>query len=155
MRFEYFPYEGSWLPIIPVIFQQKNNQLPPLLALVDTGATHTILPMEMASELGIVVNLEDHIETQVAGGGRCSIFPSPAAITHIIRDPKNRREYQWLAPVFFTLGQQTVLLGHHRCLEKFDLTFKGPEKYVNLVPRFLMKKQVAKQRDVHRRGKIE
>jgi hypothetical protein len=29
-----------------------------------------------------------------------------------------------------------VLLGHHRCLEKFDLLFNGPEKVLEMSPRF-------------------
>lgn len=136
MRFEFFPYEGSWLPIIPVIFKQKKYQLPPVLALVDTGATHTILPMEIAPELGIEIDLEDRIETQVAGGAHCFIYPSPVPIDSLIRDPHSHLEYQWQGPVFFALGQQTALLGHHRCLEKFDLTFKGPEKLLEVMPRF-------------------
>jgi hypothetical protein len=135
MRFEYIPYEGNWLPIIPVVFGHKKDELPAMLALVDTGATHTILPIECALELGISVDLHDRIETQVAGGTQCFIYPSPVLIDYRIRDPKSGLEYQWKGPVFFTLGQQIVLLGHHRCLEKFHLFFKGPEKELEMTPR--------------------
>lgn len=136
MRFPYVPYEGSWLPLVPVIFKHKKQTLPPVMALLDTGATHTILPMEIAPELGISIDLADRIETQVAGGGQCFIYPSPVMIDYLIRDPSSHMEFQWRAPVYFGLGQQTPLLGHHRCLEKFDVTFKGPEKMVEVTARF-------------------
>ncbi|MBI3619334.1 aspartyl protease family protein [Candidatus Peregrinibacteria bacterium] len=136
MRFDFYPYEGNWLPIIPVIFACKKNRLPPILALVDTGATHTILPMEIATELGITIDHDDRIETQVAGGTQCFIYPSPFMIDCLIRDPGASMECHWRAPVFFSEGQHIVLLGHHRCLEKFDATFYGPEKRMELHPRF-------------------
>ena len=67
MRFEYTPYNGSWLPLVPVAFRHGKQQLPPIGALVDTGATHSILPLELAVELGITIDLKDRLHTQVAG----------------------------------------------------------------------------------------
>lgn len=136
MRFEYVPYEGNWLPIVPVAFAYGKRRLPRIDALVDTGATHTILPLEIASELGIDVDLESGIETQVAGGGRCLIHPSPAAVQYSVREPAGRLDWAWSGQVFFALGQRMVLLGHHQCLERFDLAFRGPEKTLELTPRF-------------------
>jgi hypothetical protein len=137
MRFDYVPYEGNWLPLVPVIFQYKKRRLPPVRALADTGATQTILPLEIATHLGIQVDLEDRIETQVAGGGQCFTYPSPVPLDYVIRDPASHMQYQWHGLVLFTLDQRLVLLGHHQCLEKFDVTFKGPEKFLELTPRFL------------------
>jgi hypothetical protein len=136
MRFDFVPYSGSWLPLVPVVFKRGKFRLPAVGALVDTGATHTILPLEFAPELGIEIDMEDRIETQVAGGGECFIYPSPAAIEYVLRDPRNLEEYRWRGPVFFALGQRLVLLGHHGCLEKFDITFKGPEKAVEIYPQY-------------------
>ncbi|MBI1812921.1 hypothetical protein HY285_00280 [Candidatus Peregrinibacteria bacterium] len=50
IRFEYIPYGGNWPPIIPMIFANGKHELPTVGSLADTGATHTILPMEMAKE---------------------------------------------------------------------------------------------------------
>jgi hypothetical protein len=136
VRFDYVPYGGSWLPLIPVEFGHKKQWLPPLGSLVDTGATHTILPLEIAPQLGMQVSLEDAIETQVAGGGECLIYPSPVPIDFLIRDPESHLEYQWHGQVLFSLGQRLVLLGHHHCLEKFDVAFRGPERLLDLTPRF-------------------
>ena len=135
MRFDYTLYEGNRMPLVPVVFKHKNSRLPPIGALVDTGATHTILPLEIATELDISVDLEDRLESQVAGGGLCFIYPSPVPIGYLLRDSAGHSEYQWHGQVFFAPGQPLVLLGHHQCLEKFDLTFKGPEKTVEMTPR--------------------
>lgn len=136
MRFEFVPYGESWLPLLPVVFKHKKYSLPPVGALVDTGATHTILPMEIAQELDIEIDLEDRVETQVAGGGQCLIHPSPVSLDYIIHDPVSHLVYQWHGPAFFALGQRLVLLGHHRCLEKFDILFQDPERAMELTPRF-------------------
>ncbi len=133
MRFEYFPYGGSWLPIIPV---HRKHVLPSVLALVDTGATHTIMPMEMASSLGIKIDLQDRIASQVAGGTQSFIYPSPSKIEFSIRDQKTKKLCRWNGQVFFSLGQQLLLLGHHQCLEKFNITFKGREHTMELFPLF-------------------
>jgi hypothetical protein len=136
MRFEYVPYNGNWLPLIPVAFRTNQKRLPFVHALVDTGATQSILPAELATELGIHLDLESSIEAQVAGGGRCLIYPSPSAIEYVVKDPESQSEHRWKGPVFFALGQQFALLGHEQCLSKFDITFKGPERCLDLVPRF-------------------
>jgi predicted aspartyl protease len=92
VRFEYVPYAGNWLPLIPVVFKHGKKRLPAVGALVDTGATHTMLPMEIAPELGIAIDLADRIETQVAGGGQCFVYPSPVEIDYLIRDPGSHLE---------------------------------------------------------------
>lgn len=132
MRFEYIPYGGSWMPLIPIVFRHGRKSLPSVGALVDTGATHTILPMEMAQILGLPINLTDQIETQIAGGGQCCVYPSPTKIEYILRDPVTSRECHWRGSVFFALGQQFVLLGHHQCLEHFDVTFHGRKRFLDI-----------------------
>ncbi len=72
----------------------------------------------------------------MAGGDHCFIYPSPAPVTYLIHDPASTAEYRWHGQVFFTLEQEFVLLGHHQCLQKFDVTFKGPEKRLEMLPRF-------------------
>lgn len=136
MRFEYVPYGGSWLPLIPVIFGHGKKRLPAVGALVDTGATHTILPMELAPELGITIDLDDRIETQVAGGGQCFVYPAPVPLTYLIRQPGSSVEWQWHGYASFALGQQVILLGHHHCLEKFDILFSGPGRSLEMTARF-------------------
>lgn len=136
MRFEYQLYDGNLLPLVPVVFKHGKKQLPAIRCLADTGATHSILPMELAVHLGIQIDLENRTETHVAGGGQPLIHASPVPLDYVIQDPASPREYQRHGPVFFTLGQRIVLHGHHRCLEKFDVTFRGPERAVELVPRF-------------------
>ncbi|NOS67324.1 MAG: hypothetical protein HOO67_03075, partial [Candidatus Peribacteraceae bacterium] len=132
MRFEYVPYGGNWMPLIPVAFAHGKNRLPVVGALVDTGASHSLLPMEMAVPLGISVDVADQMETQVAGGGQCFIYPSPTKIEYVLQDPVSGREHSWNGNVFFALGQKFVLLGHHQCLEKFDVMFRGKERVLEI-----------------------
>jgi hypothetical protein len=40
-----------------------------------------------------------------------------------------------MGTVYFTETEPLVLLGHHECLEKFDMTFHGPERLLSLTPR--------------------
>ena len=45
VRFDYQVYDGSLMPLIPVSFKYGKKQLPAILCLADTGATHTPLPL--------------------------------------------------------------------------------------------------------------
>ena len=135
MRFEYTLYNGNWLPLVPVVFTHGKRRLPPIKALVDTGATHTILPLELTAELGIDINLDDPLESQIAGGGRCFIYAPSSPLGYLVRNPATPVEYRWTGQVFFALEQEFVLLGHHQCLEKFDVTFLGPERMLEVTAR--------------------
>ncbi|MFL5328588.1 MAG: hypothetical protein ACJ8C4_06705 [Gemmataceae bacterium] len=132
MRFDFVPYGGSWMPLVPVVFGSGKRKLPPMGALVDTGATHSILPLEIAPELGIEIEAGDGVVMQVAGAGQLKMFPSQAPIDFVIRDPDSHMEHQWRGNVIFSLGQKLILLGHHQCLEKFDVTFRGSEKELEM-----------------------
>ena len=136
MVFEYVQYEGNWLPLVPVSLRSGKYSLPPIGALVDTGATHTILPMEMAPELGINISLAEQIESQIAGGGECFVYPSLVNIEYSLQDPNSQNAYRWKGKVCFALGQKCILLGHRQCLEKFDVTFHGPERMLEVTARF-------------------
>ncbi|MBI1812920.1 hypothetical protein HY285_00285 [Candidatus Peregrinibacteria bacterium] len=57
-------------------------------------------------------------------------------IEYVLHDPRSGKGYRWKGSALFALGQQFVLLGHHRCLEKFDITFRGPERMLEITPRF-------------------
>lgn len=46
------------------------------------------------------------------------------------------RPNRWEGTVYFAGGEPTILLGHHECLEYFDLTVYGPEKKSRVLPRF-------------------
>jgi hypothetical protein len=136
VRFEYQTFDGNLLPLVPVAFKYGRTELPPIRCLADTGATHSILPMELAVALGIQLDLEEKVETHGAGGGSSHIYSSPAPLGYLIRDPHSHLECQWHGPAFFSLGQRVVLLGHAGCLEKFDVLFRGPERALDLQPRF-------------------
>src|SRR5437667_316100 len=131
MQCKYIPFNGILLPFIPIAIQNNGKRLR-IEALVDTGATHTVLPMEMAAELGIVVDLEKQIESDIAGGGQCLVYPSPHRIEYVFRDTEIGKEFRWKGSVFFALGQKLALLGHHQCLERLNLTFLGNKRMLEV-----------------------
>ena len=135
ISYKYAAYDGNWLPIVFMIFGHGQKRLPVTDALVDTGATHTVLPLEMASELGIAIDVTDQVETHIAGGGQCYVHSPPVMIDCFLQDPRSRKTCHWKSRVLFALGQKIVLLGHHQCLRRFDVTFKGPEKTLEILPR--------------------
>src|SRR5262249_31385635 len=87
MHFDYVPYEGQWLPIVQVVFAHGRHPLPPMDALVDTGATISLAPLEVASMLGIEVD-DGPLAAHVAGGGTSTIYASPEPLECRLTDPQ-------------------------------------------------------------------
>jgi len=103
--------------------------------LVDTGSDFTILPLEIAHYLEIELDDSERITVDCAGGGRFHVMPSQKKVKYQI-DRKGYRSICWDGIVFFAEKEPIILLGHHECLEKFDLTFAGPERTLSVLPRF-------------------
>lgn len=70
-----------------------------------------------------------------AGGGSFVVLPSQKKIGYTI-EYKGYRPIHWEGIVYFAEDEPMILLGHHQCLEKFDLTFHGPERKLEILPRF-------------------
>jgi len=140
IRFEYLEgqdQEGKkcWMPYIPIDFQHGEKKVPVKAALVDTGASQTVLPTEMAPYLGIQYDHDDFIDIGTANG-QIRIYRSSSKINYTLRDPDSNMEFKWSGDVYFTLRTQAILLGHKDCLDKFNITFKGREKIVEMEPLF-------------------
>ena len=102
--------------------------------MVDTDATISIAPLELAEELSVALDLDDPIEAHVAGGGTSAVYASSDLVDCSLRDAGG--DVRWKAPFFFSPGQRLILLGHDKCLQKFDLTFHGPERELEMTARF-------------------
>ena len=135
----YVKVEGSqglgYRPYLPITFSYKSRQFPAGHALVDTGSDITILPLYIAHLLEIELDDEKRIELDSAGGGSFSALPSLRQIGFCI-ERKGFRPIQWEGTAYFAEHEPVILLGHHDCLEKFDVTFHGPERKLSLLPRF-------------------
>lgn len=136
-----FPYEGFegdlgivYRPCLPVIFSYKEKSIAIRKALVDTGSDFTILPLEIAHFLEIELDDSRSIRIGCAGGGAFIAMPSQRGIGYMIHKD-GYRDISWTGNVFFAEHEPIVLLGYQECLEKFDMTFRGPEKLLGILPR--------------------
>jgi hypothetical protein len=120
-----------------VTFIYKDKKFPVGRALVDTGSDLTILPLDVAHAIEIELDDTKKVAIDCAGGGRFTALPSMKPIEYRI-DYKGYRPIVWKGIVYFAEEEPVVLLGHQGCLEKFDLTFCGPEKNLSIMPRFKM-----------------
>ena len=102
---------------------------------MDTGSDLTILPLEIAHILEIELDDSKKLIMGSAGGGRFTALPSQKQISYTI-ELKGYRSITWKGIIYFAEDEPIVLLGHHQCLEKFDLNFQGPERKLGITPRF-------------------
>ena len=122
-------------PCVPITIQYSGKRFPIGNALVDTGADFTILPLEIAHVLEIELDDEEPARIACAGGGMFVALPSRKQLTFII-EQSGYRPIQWKGIAYFTEDEPLCLLGHYQCLDRFDLTFHGPEKTLDVLPCF-------------------
>ena len=140
MEFPYVKFEASfgtmnYRPCVPVTFHHGEKKFSVGHALVDTGSDITIVPLEIAHVLELELDDSKAIVLGSAGGGRFKALPSRSPFIHAI-ERKGYRTISWKGIAYFAVEQPLILLGHQHCLEKFDLTFRGPEKTLSVLPRF-------------------
>ena len=139
MEIPYIKCEGSngysYRPYLPVTFSYGDRLFPVGRALVDTGSDLTILPLAIAHHLHIELDDSKKVIIDCAGGGRFTALPSQKNVHYSI-EQKGFRSIKWKGIAYFAEQEPVVLLGHHECLEKFDLTFHGPERKLSILPRF-------------------
>ncbi|MFH1670150.1 MAG: hypothetical protein ABIA92_01030 [Patescibacteria group bacterium] len=125
----------SYRPQLPITFSYGDKSLSIGHALVDTGSDLSIVPLQIAHYLHIELDDTKKVTVDCAGGGRFTAMPSQKKIGYAI-EQEGYRPIKWKGTVYFAEDEPVVLLGHHQCLEKFDLTFQGPEKKLGVMPRF-------------------
>jgi hypothetical protein len=139
VEFPYVKNEGSqgatYRPCLPITFSNGEKKFRVGNALVDTGADYTILPLEIAHVLEVELDDSKTIMMSAAGGGRFKVMPSRRKIGYSI-EKTGYRSINWKGTVWFAEGEEVVLLGHHDCLEKFDLTFRGGSRALSVLPLF-------------------
>lgn len=140
MEFAYEPSEDQdgkivYRPRLPITFTYKNNKLKIGRALVDTGSDFTILPLDVAHDLEIELDDSKILSMDAAGGGVFEALPSQKPVGYTIETDKFR-PIRWEGIIYFAENEPVTLLGHYQCLEKFDLTFYGPERKLSILPRF-------------------
>lgn len=105
-----------------------------LMGLLDTGAAHTVLPWQVAQEIGIVP--DESQELPVAGFTGEQLAIAPGTVDFQIAD--GQQVFQWSAVVGFVQypdsGEEEAILGLTGCLDFFRTTFDGDAHQIELVP---------------------
>jgi len=118
------------LPYIDVTFK-NGKKIIPVMALIDSGADITILPIEIAGVLGIELNIKEKIKLHAAGGSTFPVYPSPGKVECII-EQKGFRPIVLKSKVYFAESAPTILLGHHDFLYQLKIILDGPRKEVEI-----------------------
>lgn len=104
------------------------------MALVDTGADNTILPLSIASELGIAV--APAIGPKATAFGGQSIELVFADVELELAD--EAESIRWFARIYFfgnaKLESETLVVGHQGFLDYFTATFDGEQAMLELRP---------------------
>lgn len=137
VEFKYTECEGNvWRPYLPITFSYGSKQFPIGNALVDTGSDLTLLPLAIAHALEVELDDSKRRRIEAAGGSVFLVMPSQKTIGFTIRPPRGYRPISWKGTPFFSPDVESILLGHQAALEKFDITFQGPNKTFSVLPRF-------------------
>lgn len=135
MKFKYSEYTGPnnikiFRPTISIVFKNRSKFIQ-TEAIVDSGSDFTIIPIEIAGILDIKLDVHKKTTFHGAGGNPFTVYPSPEAIEHIIRQG-GFRPIKWKAKIYFAESQPSILLGHKGFLEKFKTTLDGRNKELEI-----------------------
>lgn len=102
------------------------------VALVDSGADNTILPVSIASALGIPLTSGKGPTAKAFGGQEIALSYADIELQLIHAQGRLR----WLARVYFAenADEETLILGHHGFLDYFTATFIGEDCALDLEP---------------------
>lgn len=131
MKFQYTKFKmpdggATYRPILPILFKNKE-QFVYVEAVIDSGADHTILPIELAGELGIKLDEKSKQKFFGAGNNSFHVYPSPRKIEHVLRQ-NGFRTIRWESKVYFAEAQPSILLGFNGFLDRFKVSLNGPKK---------------------------
>ena len=118
------------LPLIPVTFKNKKHVMR-TIALIDSGADISILPIQIAGELDLKLNPKEKIEINAAGGNTFFVYPSADKIECII-EQKGFRSIALKSKIYFAESAATILLGHNDCLYQLKVVLNGVKKEVEI-----------------------
>lgn len=118
-------------PLIPITFKANDKSFDGY-ALIDSGSDYNILPMEIASTLGLDLSCQPRYSILAAGGRTVTIYKSPVEIDHVI---KKRRcgIIKWSTFVYFVECGSDILLGESGFLNQFKVTLNGKNKEIEIV----------------------
>lgn len=127
MKFPYRFYEGRFLPIISLRLSGKEGWIA-VKAFVDSGASYSLFPTDIAEVLGIDVEKGELSEMIVGDGNVLKVY------LHQIKVSIAGKEF--MATIGFSkgLGVGFYILGTRDIFDNFKVCFNQKEKYVEFIP---------------------
>jgi len=111
--FDYFRY-----PIIPIKFIYKEKETPVIDALLDSGGDFIVIPMPIASYLGLKLKKAGSVDT---AGGATSLFK--ANLNMILGKKDKKAIYNNIQIHVSARNDIPVLIGRHPVFEDYEITF--------------------------------
>ena len=112
--FDYFKY-----PIVPVRFYYQDKKTPLIDALLDSGGDFIVIPLPIASYLGLDLTKAGDVDT---AGGSTPLFKSTINMT--IGKKNNTVTYENLEIHVSTRNDIPVLLGRYPIFEDYEIIFR-------------------------------
>jgi hypothetical protein len=103
-----------------------------VLALVDSGADNSIMPLSIAKHLGITTTPGKGPGAMAFGGERIAL-----ALAEVILElEQDDDKVRWRARIYFAdvPHEKAVILGHEGFLDYFTATFRGEDCVLDLQP---------------------
>jgi hypothetical protein len=143
MIFDYTTYEVDSSPANPsglvrrleVLLGVRGSTAARLvLALVDTGADESVLPLSLAESIGVGIDNANKLQAAGVGGHLIDLLPGSVEL-EVTNGPES---YKWRTIVGFARFEdpddECAILGHVGALEYFTATFDGEAHQMTLVP---------------------
>ena len=143
MKFPYEDYKVDASPFLPdgVLYRPEVliRIIGPtgdaiLMGLLDTGAAHTVLPWQVAQDIGVVP--DESQELPVVGFTGEQLAIAPGTVEFQIADGEH--VFRWSAVAGFVQypdpNEEEAILGLTGCLDFFRITFDGDARQIEIVP---------------------
>ena len=105
-----------------------------MLALVDTGADETIVPLSVAEEIGVELDMAQQSKAGGVTGQHIALIPGSVEL-EILGEGET---YKWTSVISFARFEseedECAILGHAGALQFFTATFDGERNQGSLVP---------------------
>ena len=105
-----------------------------LLALVDTGADESVLPLSLAESIGVAIDDANTLQAAGVGGHLIDLLPGSVEL----EVTNGSESYKWRTVVGFARFEEPddecAILGHVGALEYFTATFDGESHQLSLAP---------------------
>jgi hypothetical protein len=122
-----FVFEYQRYPIVPVKFFFQNMETPFIDALLDSGGDFIVIPMPIASYLGLKLKKAGTVDT---AGGVTSLYK--ATLSMVMGSKENSVNYNNILIHVSARNDIPVLIGRHPIFEDFEIIFKNSKKQLIL-----------------------